>query len=86
MPKNKNMNQRRDGIYLLKLLFFTVLGIQWLRIKTNGLDFPLPYGALIGLLFAAHDHFAIDRKIEYAVLVIAMLIGFFIPVNLILEF
>jgi hypothetical protein len=66
-----------DGVYLLKMVLYLVLGSQWLWFDTtDGSRVPLPVGLLIGILFAMHDHFRIDRKIEYAVLLVAMLIGF----------
>jgi hypothetical protein len=53
------------------------LGAQWLWFQQdNGQRVPIPVGLLIGVLFAMHDHFQIDRKIEYAVLLLAMLVGF----------
>jgi len=42
---------------------------------------PIPYGALIGLVFVGHDHFKIDRKIEYALLLVAMFVGFWLPMG-----
>jgi hypothetical protein len=35
----------------------------------------LPIGLILGIIFSAHDHFRIDRKIEYAVLLVAALLG-----------
>lgn len=72
-----------DSAFVLKLVLYMILGVQWLRIFPEpDLQFPLPFGAFIGLIFAAHDHFRIDRKIEYAVLLIAMLIGFWLPLGI----
>lgn len=83
MPKTKTAVKKRpsttdmDGLYLLKLVLFLVLGAQWLWLEqADGQRLPIPVGLLVGLLFAMHDHFRIDRKIEYAVLLVAMLIGF----------
>lgn len=60
-----------------------ILGSQWVRF--SGLDgmaeLPIPVGLLVGLWFAHHDHFQIDRKIEYAVLLGAMLVGFWTRVG-----
>lgn len=84
---NNNPDQELDSLYVLKLVLYLVLGSQWLRIiTTDGTEYPIPAGALIGLLFVAHDHFKIDRKIEYAVLVIAMFVGFWLPMGLDLKF
>jgi hypothetical protein len=83
MAKTKTAAKKRyqttdlDGVYLLKMVLYLVLGAQWLWFdQANGQRLPLPVGLLIGILFAMHDHFRIDRKIEYAVLLVAMLIGF----------
>lgn len=79
--------QETDSTYILKLVLYLVIGSQWLRIITKtGTEIPLPVGALVGLLFAAHDHFQIDRKIEYAVLIVAMFVGFWLPIGLQLNF
>jgi len=75
--KKKYSTTELDSVFLLKMVLYLVLGAQWLWIEqTNGQRVPLPVGMLVGILFAMHDHFQIDRKIEYAVLLVAMLIGF----------
>jgi len=61
-----------DSVYFLKVLMYFVIGSIW--IKYNGyVIFPL--GLALGLIFVHSDHFAIDRKIEYAILIISMLVG-----------
>jgi hypothetical protein len=61
-----------DSVYFLKILLYFVIGSIW--VKYNGIViFPLGLG--LGLLFIHSDHFAIDRKIEYAILIISALIG-----------
>lgn len=85
------MNRRKqtdelESTYILKLVLYMIIGSQWLKIETrSGGQIPIPVGALIGVLFAMHDHFKIDRKIEYAVLLIAMFVGFWVPVGLVLS-
>lgn len=72
-----------DGTYLLKLVLYIVIGAQWLWIGTsNGNRLPIPVGLVIGLLFVMHDHFKIDRKIEYAVLLVATLFGYIAAVGI----
>jgi hypothetical protein len=68
----------------LKLVIYVILGSLWLKLGKNGSDFqlPLPVGLAIGLMFTGHEHFRIDRKIEYAVLVIAALLGLMAPFGL----
>lgn len=83
MAKTKRQNEESDGAYVLKLVLYLILGTQWLFIKSKtGSQTPIPYGVVAGLFFAAHEHFQIDRKIEYAVLMVAMFIGFFAQVGL----
>lgn len=76
-----------DGVYLFKMVFYLLLGSMWLKIS-NGSDIsiPIPIGLIVGLLFTTHEHFRIDRKIEYAVLVVAMLFGFFASYGLYINF
>jgi len=82
MAKNKKQKET-DGVYFLKLVLFLIVGAQWLFIKTkSGGQIPLPVGVVVGVLYASHEHFQIDRKIEYAVLLVAMLVGFFAHIGL----
>ena len=84
MAKRKSKNEK-DSTYLLKLVLYLIVGSQWLKIVTkSGVQIPIPVGAIIGVMFAAHDHFQIDRKIEYAVLLVAMFIGFWVPLGAVL--
>ena len=76
-----------DGVYLLKLALYVILGSLWVKLSHgSSLNIPLPIGLVIGLLFASHEHFQIDRKIEYAILLIAMLVGYFAPYGLYISF
>ncbi len=73
-----------DGPYFLKLVLYLIVGSQWVRLVDTDLtrQIPLPIGLLVGFLFASHEHFQIDRKIEYAVLLIACLVGFWAQTGL----
>jgi hypothetical protein len=72
-----------DGVYLLKMVLYVLVGSMWVKISDGAtLAVPIPVGLIIGLIFASHEHFRIDRKIEYAVLLIAMLVGYFAPYGL----
>ena len=76
-----------DSVYVLKLVMYLILGTLWLRVgHVDGTMVPIPVGLGIGVLFAMHDHFKIDRKIEYAVLLVAMLVGFWTQIGLMLTF
>jgi hypothetical protein len=82
---NKNKQPAElDGVYVLKLVMYALLGSLWLKIHSGDLStgIPLPVGLVIGLLFASHEHFQIDRKVEYAVLVVAALVGLIAPYGL----
>jgi hypothetical protein len=78
----------KDSTYFLKLVLYIILGSFWLKFSSplvmgdlhiNG--FPL--GLVIGLLFASHDHFQVDRKIEYAILIIVTIICFYLPAGIV---
>jgi hypothetical protein len=87
MAKNKKTTSELDGVYILKLVLYLLVGSQWLHLTIkSGTQVQIPLGALIGLLFAAHEHFRIDRKIEYAVLLVAMFVGYWLPMGLDLTF
>jgi hypothetical protein len=79
------MNNRRkpkassaDSAFLLKLVLYLIVGSQWVWLVDAGLtrQIPLPIGLIAGFLFASHEHFRVDRKIEYALVLIASFIGF----------
>lgn len=87
MPKkNKQKTSDQDGVFLLKLMLYALLGSLWLKTSYGTLSVPIPFGLVVGLLFALHEHFQIDRKIEIAVLVVAMLIGYVAPFGLYVSF
>ncbi len=67
----KRTAKETDSVYFLKLLVFFVLGSIW--VKYHGIVI-FPIGLVIGLALTAHDHFAIDRKVEYAVLLVSSLL------------
>lgn len=70
-PKRKKRREA-DSVYFLKILLYFTLGTVWIKLGGRAI---LPIGLLIGLLFASHDHFRIDRKIEYALLLLAAVLG-----------
>lgn len=90
MAKTKqNTGNEPDSVYFLKLVLYVVLGSFWLKfsVPLQVGDFQVhgvPLGLLIGLLFASHDHFQIDRKIEYAILILVTVITFFLPAGIVL--
>jgi hypothetical protein len=88
MAKTKQKNTQTDGSFILKLVLYVILGSLWLKIHSASLNsgIPLPLGLVVGLIFASHEHFQIDRKIDYGVLVIAALVGLMVPYGLFVGF
>lgn len=90
MVKNKNTKntvrtvvaQEPDAIYFLKLVLYLIIGSQWLRITRGTMQIPLPIGLLVGILFTRMERFQIDRKIEYAILLVSMFVSFWLPLGL----
>lgn len=80
---NNKKTKTTDSTYFLKLVVLLILGSLWIK-ASNGENWqlPVPIGLIIGLVIVTHEHFKIDRKIEYAVLLMAMLIGFWAPIGL----
>ena len=83
MAKKQKIKQSPDSVYFLKVILLLILGSLWVK-ATDGQSWqlPVPIGFLVGLLLVSHEHFQIDRKIEYAVLIISMFIGFWLPIGL----
>lgn len=87
--RKKITNSESDSTYFLKLVLYIVFGTLWLKFATpltlgifqlNG----IPVGLLLGLLFASHDHFQVDRKIEYAILIIMTIVTYFLPAGIVI--
>ncbi|HET9174174.1 MAG TPA: hypothetical protein VFN56_02730 [Candidatus Saccharimonadales bacterium] len=79
----KRLKQESDGSYILKLVLYLIIGSQWLYIATpHGTKLSIPVGVVVGAIFAMHDHFQIDRKIEYALLLATMLVGYFAQIGM----
>ncbi len=68
----KSAATETDNAYFLKILIYFVLGTIW--VKANGYV-VFPVGLVLGVIIAQHDHFAIDRKVEYAILIVAAVLG-----------
>ena len=85
--KNKSSasrNLQKDSIFLFKVVLFLILGSQWLYISTgsDGNQIPIPVGALIGVGFILKDPRPADRKLEYVLVLLAMFIGFWLPMGI----
>lgn len=82
--KKTTLESESDGAYFLKIVLYVVLGSFWIKfadpIYLGDLVInALPIGLVLGLIFASHDHFQVDRKIEYAVLIIVTILSYFAP-------
>lgn len=80
----KQSNSGSDSAFILKIVLYFILGSIWLRIQTDSSQIGLPLGLALGIYFASHDHFMIDRKLEYVVLLCAAALSFFLPTGFIL--
>lgn len=85
----KSQPVESDSAYFLKLILYMLLGATWIKfaVPLSLGSFQLngaPIGMLFGIVLAAHDHFAIDRKIEYAILIVMMVITYFLPAGIVL--
>lgn len=81
--KRQKEPTEKDSVYFLKLVLFFILGSLWVQFgDSNGL--AIPVGLIFGVLLANHDHFAIDKKIEYAVLLVAAILSYAVPVGFVL--
>lgn len=68
------------------MVLYLLLGSLWLKFEGGGaIPLHLPIGLAVGLFFTTHEHFRIDRKIEYAVLLVAMLFGYFAPYGIYIQ-
>ncbi len=82
----KSSSYEPDSLFFLKLVVLLIVGSQWVFINSgDSWQIPIPFGFILGLVMVTHEHFQIDRKIEYAMLLIASFIAFWLPVGLVLE-
>ena len=85
--EKSSLTNEADSEYLLKIVLYVILGSLWLGFRQPINIGPLvihgfPLGLIIGLLFASHDKFQIDRKIAYAILIIMTVITSFLPASI----
>jgi len=62
-----------DSVYFLKILVYLILGSVWATLPGTGRI--LPIGLILGAIIVQHDKLQIDRKIEYAMLLIGSVLG-----------
>ncbi len=84
ITRSSSSNKSLDSIYILKLTVYLILGSQWVHFvnQAGKPTISLPLGAIAAILLATHDRLKIDRKIEYAVILVSMFIGYFLPAGL----
>lgn len=85
--KTTSQPVEKDSVFFMKLVFYFLLGAMWVRLVGVGSDdvtISIPLGFIVGIFFAKHEHFTIDRKIEYVVLFLAMVLSFYLPVGILL--
>ena len=85
----KKKKTETDSAYVLKLVLYVILGTMWLKFETP-LEFGqfifngIPLGLVLGVVFASHDHFQMDRKIEYAILIVMTILSYFLPAGIVI--
>tara|TARA_B100002049_G_scaffold133199_1_gene98644 strand:- start:281 stop:559 length:279 start_codon:yes stop_codon:yes gene_type:complete len=87
--KRQNSKTEADSTYFLKLVLYVVLGSLWLKFSMpleigSFVLTGIPLGLMVGLLFASHDHFQVDRKIEYAILIVMTVMSYFLPTGIVI--
>lgn len=86
--RQKQPAQETDGVYFLKIVLYIILGSLWIKfaVPLHIGAFALhgfPFGLFLGLIFASHDHFQVDRKIEYALLILIAIVTYFLPAGIV---
>lgn len=85
LDRDIQKNQLIYSHYLLKYVVLFVIGLCWLRIGiVVGPLTSLPVGLIIGLVIVSLERFRTSRKIELAILLVAGLLSYFLPVGLVL--
>jgi hypothetical protein len=75
-----------NSVYFLKVVLFFILGTIWIRFGSETqTGIGVPVGLMLGVLFANHEHFQIDQKVEFAVLFIAAVLSYIFPIGAVLR-
>lgn len=86
VPERTKAVKETDSTYFLKLVMYLIVGSQWVRLENMpDWSIPIPVGLLIGVWFTSRERFQIDRKIEYAILLVSMFVGFWLPLGLVFQ-
>jgi hypothetical protein len=79
----KKKQKETDSAYFLKLVLYLILGSLWIKVSDGStFQIPIPIGLIFGLVLTTHEHFRVDRKIEYAILLVSAFIGFWAPIGI----
>lgn len=74
MKQKNTRSLGKDLIFLVKAALYLLLGTVW--VAFGGHRF-VPIGLIVGFLFSQVEFLRIDRKIEYALLVVGALFGLY---------
>ncbi len=69
---SRKLSAEYDSQYFLKVLLYLILGSVWLSFGGQRL---VPVGLILGVFAVQHERLRIDRKIEYAILLVAAILG-----------
>lgn len=88
-PRKTTVSSETDSAYFLKIVLYIILGSLWIKfahpmVLGNFVLGGAPLGLVVGVLFARHDHFQVDRKIEYVILILMVIITYFIPAGIVI--
>ncbi len=72
VPLSQGAHSEYDSVYFLKIVAYVLLGTLWIAHDAHRV---LPLGLIIGLIIVQHEKLQIDRKIEYAMLLVGALLG-----------
>ena len=61
-----------DSVYFLKVLLYLVGSSVWV---SHGSHRIIPAGLVVGLVAVQHERLQLDRKIEYAILLVGAVLG-----------
>lgn len=86
IKKRHYITQENGSEYFLKLVVYLIIGSLWLRIEQlPTFSIPIPLGLILGLVLTTHETFQIDKKIEYAMLLIVSFVAFWLPLGIVIN-
>ncbi len=69
---NSSIQTEYDSVYVLKIIVYLVLSSLWLSPAGHKV---IPVGLILGLILVQHEKLRIDRKIEYAIIIVGAVLG-----------